>query len=122
MCGQWPHHLGHPRSCALPTRHTYRTPELLTMSTDRIIVGVLVLLATIWHAIALRRAEVRLEGLRRIDAPPAPGYALARLRYFSDPLHLQPDAGVATRRYRRLWFGQFWIPLGWLVVIPWLLG
>lgn len=91
------------------------------MTTTRIIVGVLALLATIWHALAILRAESRLQALRRSEASPVPTYNWVRFRYFGDPANLQPGAEALVFRYERLWYGFLWIPLAWIVLIPWML-
>jgi hypothetical protein len=92
------------------------------MTTGRIIVGILALLATVWHAVAVLRVEAQLEGLRRPDAPPLPGYAWGRFRYFSNPDNLRPEAAARARQYKGLWYGFVWIPVAWVALIPWLLA
>ena len=105
---------------SLVRRHHSRTPCPVT--TARIVVAVLGLSATVWHALAVHRMGAELEGLRRSEAPPVPRYNWGRFRYLSDPQNLQPGAEPLARRYRRLWYGFLWIPVAWAALIPWLLG
>jgi hypothetical protein len=92
------------------------------MTTVRILVGSVGLLCIAALAVASLAAGARLERARRPDAGPVPAWNWAKFRYLTDPSNVAPEAAPLIRRYRRLWLAAMLSPIGWIALIPWLLG